>query len=400
MLELAMAHNVFLSAIYLGNFPELDTNESNTRVEGRDSLLGEHGSAASPLYHQIVLLDSDSPTGFIDRDDYTGDGTISYDVGAGNQTSGMDAHMIYDATLTYSDGGTANVELDVVQLLNGDIFFLAYDSETALGAKAIESIELNFVVAHTYGGIAQAAFDSLEFTCFATGTGIGTPDGFVPIESLVAGDLVETVDAGPQPVKWAGARRLQFPDSPDSQKPIEFKPNCLGQGLPAKRLVLSPQHRILCNRTDSAPKLEEQEAFAIAKCFQPFKGARVMKGLRRVTYHTLLFDRHHIISADGLAVESLCLGPMARAYLTPVQWLQIAAIGHDLDEGLDGAHPWQCRPVIKYQEAVRLSAERKIRAMPFAVVDRCATLPERPERYRLPCRAPDELGHLNSWPAH
>ena len=49
---------------------------------------------------------------------------------------------------------------------------------------------------------ATAGNNSLAvFVCFAKGTWITTPSGQVPIEKLAAGDMVVTMDHGPQPIR-------------------------------------------------------------------------------------------------------------------------------------------------------------------------------------------------------
>jgi hypothetical protein len=51
-----------------------------------------------------------------------------------------------------------------------------------------------------------------------------------------------------------------------------------------------------------------------------------MRGKRRVTYLALLLDRHHILFANGAAVESLRPGPVAMANLPRRDRRAIAAL--------------------------------------------------------------------------
>ncbi|MBL9056263.1 MAG: Hint domain-containing protein, partial [Rhodobacteraceae bacterium] len=63
----------------------------------------------------------------------------------------------------------------------------------------------------SYTGNGQAApIPDLTTTpgtaiCFLRGTRITTPDGPRAIEDLAEGDLVTTLDHGPQPIRWIGS---------------------------------------------------------------------------------------------------------------------------------------------------------------------------------------------------
>ncbi|MGL4822623.1 MAG: Hint domain-containing protein, partial [Plesiomonas shigelloides] len=93
----------------------------------------------------------------------------------------------------------------------------------------------------------SAFYDGLGVPCFARGTMIRTENGEVAVEDLVAGDMVYTADRGYQPVRWIGSRRIgsaelmAFP----KLRPIRIAAGALGEALPSKELVVSPQHRIL-----------------------------------------------------------------------------------------------------------------------------------------------------------
>lgn len=136
--------------------------------------------------------------------------------------------------------------------------------------------------------------------CFARGTLIHTPQGRVPVESLVAGDLVLTKDAGAQPIRWVGTRHLNAVDlSATGQHPIEFKPGSLGSGRPDRPLHVSPQHRMVFGGDYLMP----------ARGLLGLPGVREMKGCRQISFHHLLLDQHHVIFAEGTETESLLPGP-------------------------------------------------------------------------------------------
>ena len=108
--------------------------------------------------------------------------------------------------------------------------------------------------------------------CFTKGAGIATPDGPRPVETLQAGDLVTTVDGGPQAIVWTSRRHVTFGDEPDIGKPVQIKMGALAPGLPGRDHVVSPQHRFaVTDRRDD----RNREVFVAAKALTvlPYSGA-------------------------------------------------------------------------------------------------------------------------------
>lgn len=341
-----MASNVDISAIHLGNFADTDTWEGNYAVENAADLLGTYGTETDPLWTHRVTLDSDSPTPYIDTDHDTGNGTLSYDVGGGQVTVGLDSLVEYNATITYEDGTTEAIVIDIIQTLNGDVFFIPFDNYTQLDDKPIESLELQGVADDGWAGFAQTSYDSISFICFTPGTRIATPDGPRPVETLAVGELVETRDHGAEPLVWIGRRRLRFPGATEAQKPVAFRPGCLGEGVPRRRLVVSPQHRLLISAPELAASTGEAEALAPAVGFIGLSGVRRMRGKRRVDYVALMLARHEVIGAEGAWVESFYPGPSGLATLSPFELLSLKA-------ALPGHGRARLRPARRLLDAAR-----------------------------------------------
>ena len=82
--------------------------------------------------------------------------------------------------------------------------------------------------------------------CFMAGTAIRTPSGDVGVETLKAGDLVTLSDGRTAPVAWLGRQTISmvFAD-PLRVLPIRIKANALEDGVPARDLLLSPDHAVL-----------------------------------------------------------------------------------------------------------------------------------------------------------
>ena len=62
------------------------------------------------------------------------------------------------------------------------------------------AIDIDGLIANATAGGGLVA----NLLCFALGTWITTPNGQIPIEELAAGDMVVTMDHGPQPIRWIG----------------------------------------------------------------------------------------------------------------------------------------------------------------------------------------------------
>lgn len=303
-----MADNVLWSTIFLGNLPEIDTDESSTGGENLGPLLTTFGSAAEPLYDQVVDMSTDSADGTMTSDNASSGDTITYDVGGGPQTSEIDAGLYANVTLTYLDGSSVTQTVAIIQDQLGNTFLLAFDGQTALGDQAIESLTVNNV-SSSGASYSQTGFDSVKFVCFASGTRIACPGGARAVEEIAPGDIVETLDHGARPVRLAVRRRLDFATACERHRPVRITAGAFGPGrLPRRDLTVSPQHRMLLRGAD---------VFVIARALTGLRGIRVDQRCRHVTYHGLLMDRHEVLIAEGVPAESLYPGPVAMSYLAP-----------------------------------------------------------------------------------
>ena len=123
------------------------------------------------------------------------------------------------------------------------------------------------------------------------------------IETLQPGDLVETRDNGPQPLRWIGTTRLGQArlDADERLRPVAIKSWVLGS---RRDLMVSRQHAFL----DSTGKRLIRAAQMLK---ENWRGVRVAQGRKKITYVHLMFDRHELVFAEGVATESMYPGPMA-----------------------------------------------------------------------------------------
>ena len=94
------------------------------------------------------------------------------------------------------------------------------------------------------GGNYGAGAMTITLLCFYPGTSIATPSSHVAVENLRAGDMVMTAN-GALPVRWIGMSHVsrRFAD-PLRVLPIRIKAGALGEGLPVRDLLLSPDHAL------------------------------------------------------------------------------------------------------------------------------------------------------------
>jgi hypothetical protein len=133
--------------------------------------------------------------------------------------------------------------------------------------------------------------------CFTPGTLIDTPDGPRMVQDLRPGDLVWTRDAGAQPLRWVGARTVP---AAGPLAPVAIPAGMYGATAP---LLVSPQHRMLLTGWQAELLTGTDEVLVAA--LHLVDGDRVVRrpgGM--VTYIHILFDRHHLVRANGAWSES------------------------------------------------------------------------------------------------
>ncbi|MEZ5869476.1 MAG: Hint domain-containing protein [Defluviimonas denitrificans] len=137
--------------------------------------------------------------------------------------------------------------------------------------------------------------------CFTPGTLIRVPGGEVAVETLGPGDLVETLDHGPQPLRWVGRRTVEGRG--------DLAPVAIAAGTLDNRrdLRVSPQHRMLFTGWRAELCTGQAEVLVAAKHLVGQPGI-TRAPVDEVDYIHLLFDRHEIIFAEGAATESFYPG--------------------------------------------------------------------------------------------
>lgn len=142
--------------------------------------------------------------------------------------------------------------------------------------------------------------------CFAPSTPIETPTGPRPAGNLRAGDLVETVDAGPLPVLWSG--RVALP-ALGALRPVRL---CAPSFGASTDLWLAPQHRVALGGPTIDYLFGEDEVLVAARHLVDGSSAQQPDRPCVLSWQGLLLAGHHLLVADGCRIESLSIGRLAR----------------------------------------------------------------------------------------
>ncbi|MFK7869888.1 MAG: Hint domain-containing protein [Roseobacter sp.] len=262
--------------------------------------------------------------------------------------------------LTEGQSGSAGEAIALVNPDTGEYIIFNMSSDPPVvqnqtgfpGSTNVGTVDGHSVQADQGAGYAyryNTNTDSYDYSpvsvpCFVEGTRIATSKGEMPIEALKVGDLVLTKDNGAQPIRWIGVRHLDTKDLARTQQhPIDFKAGSMGPGQPARRLCVSPQHRVLIKGDVLAP----------ARGLTGLPMVRVMRGCKSVNYFHILLSKHEIIYAEGIETESLLPGPTYLSGCTISDRLAIVSIA-----GPSPKPARQCLTVSEAKQTVRKQSNR------------------------------------------
>jgi hypothetical protein len=178
--------------------------------------------------------------------------------------------------------------------------------------------------------------------CFTPGTMIATQRGEVAVERLDVGDRIITRDNGLQVIRWLGKRAVHTDFLPANAHlcPVRIARGALGNDLPEREMVVSPNHRILVSNDKTALHFDAAEVLVSAKHLTGLPGVERVKGITTHYLH-LMFERHEVILSDGVWSESFRPDVRTVVGIGNAQRIELLELFPELatKEGLEGYAP-------------------------------------------------------------
>ena len=313
----------------------MDDNDTLDGGQGNDLLYGgiDDDSIRGNVGNDTIVGGdgADSSAGGNDRDTFLV-GTAAD--GAGDVIDGNEGGDDYD-TLDLTGSGPLNIIYDTNNAENGTVQFLDADRNVT----------------------STLTFTNIEnvIPCFTPGTLIATPKGEVPVEMLRAGDRIITRDNGIQEIRWVGRKDMGWHDlvANPHLKPVLIRQGSLGNGLPERDMMVSPNHRVLVANDRTALYFDEHEVLVSAKHLVAGKGIDSVNAVG-ASYIHFMFDRHEVVLSNGAWTESFQPGDYTLKGMGNAQRGEIYDLFPELktDAGLEGYS--SARRTLKRHEAMIL----------------------------------------------
>ncbi len=263
-----------------------DDDDSLIGGEGADSLVGGAGSDRFDLGSGDTAEGEDGDDFFsIGPDDLDGT-TITVTGGESGETAGDTLHITGPATI------------DMIGAESGTVTWM-------------DGTKLNF-----------SEIEQVHYTpCFTPGTLIKTLDGERDAADILPDDIVLTRDNGYQAVRWAGRKTLSHAEltATPALRPVKIAKGALGQGVPERDMVVSPQHRVVMSGYAIELLFGEDEVLVPATHLVGRPGITRICPDEGVTYVHFMFDHHELVMSDGAWTESFQPGDLSLAGLDQEQ---------------------------------------------------------------------------------
>ena len=161
-------------------------------------------------------------------------------------------------TVTHINGQIVSVG-SIINLPSGQIVTLGADGLFTVVGNGVEE-DFNFTYSVTDGTLTDTGIvNATSIPCFVAGTMIATPNGDVPVETLMPDDLVMTQDDGPQALRWIGSREVV---AEGDFAPILIRAGTFGTHGDVK---VSPLHRVMIRDSLAELLFGESEVLVAAK---------------------------------------------------------------------------------------------------------------------------------------
>jgi len=307
-------------------------NDSLKGGDGADLIYGDDGNDTIDLGGDVTADYADVAQGGADRDTFV-------KAGIGDTVVGGETGDDYD-TLDLSGSGPIRINYTSTDPdnLSGTVDFLDGVGGPVKGSMTFSEIE-NVI------------------PCFTPGTLIATPKGERLVEDLAVGDKIITRDNGIQEIRWLGAKTLDWKAlaAAPHLKPILVRAGSLGNGLPERDMMVSPNHRVLVANDRTALYFEEREVLAAAKHMVNNRGIHEVE-VMGATYIHFMFDNHEVVLSNGAWTESFQPGDYTLEGIGNAQRTEILELFPELETSAGREAYQSARRTLKKHEA-RLLAD-------------------------------------------
>ncbi|WP_306045106.1 Hint domain-containing protein [Nioella sp. MMSF_3534] len=226
--------------------------------------------------------------------------------------------------------------------------------------------------------------DVTDVICLTRGTLVLTDTGWTAIEEIAVGRGIATAEGEIEKVRWIGRNLLGLDELKRAPKlrPVRITAGALGQGLPWRDLLVSPQHRMLVRSAIARRMFGCAEVLIPAIKLTSLPGIYIDTKIEWVEYFHILLNQHEIIFAEGAQSESLYTGPQALIALSSDAREEILSIFPELK---DQSHdPRPARHIPSGTRQKKLIARHRTNRQPLLqeIEDEHMTCEERATEYR------------------
>ena len=324
----------------------------------------------NPYYIEYTIRDGDND-GVVNDDDldigplrYAGD----YIIGPTKNLYPQEIALYTNSSIVMNGQVITGLDIEVTLFTDGTWGYRLMDSSIPQGHySAVSSVTIGTWNGVEYTGIYTAGVDQM-FVCYLAGTTIQTARGWVPVQQFRAGDLVETMDHGLQPIRWVGQNTIL---GVGKNAPVRIATGVLDNEVP---VYVSPNHRLMIHGPFVELLFGEEDVLVAAKHL--IDGDLIRSEPRALAHYVhFALDQHDIVMADGLLSESLLPGPEAIKTISEADRAALLDVFPVLRGGWEHYGP-AARMCLTAREAelLRWAMERE------GLLDRKSPLSRRPER--------------------
>ena len=273
--------------------PGYNVTLENTTVSSVVAAIGQHGSTIT-LNGATVISGSNMPAaGTFIFDSVSSSGRANV-LNVNAQSTGMVLQNLgYGDSIVLGTGNTLTLTLNP-----GSTSVYTLTDAHSGGYSTVVSTNVTLAPGAGPGNFVSVGgtfYYAGSAPCFYAGTRLATADGEIAVEDITAGMLLLTAAGESKPVRWLGRSEVstRFAD-PLRVLPIRIKAGALGESLPLRDLLVSPDHAMFVGgvlvqagaMVNGSSIIREAD---VPECF---------------TYYHVELATHELLQAEGAAAES------------------------------------------------------------------------------------------------